>query len=720
MKLFHKPKFIHKPKFLVRIQESERHQKVASFLNKYALLVHIPLSMLMIFALEWMSQHSFKAAVTFVVEHPGAFLYNSYIVFVCYTLVFLTKRRTFLRMVISAVFVMLGIVNCIILFNRVSPFGYTDLYMIGDLLTMQNTNYFSAQQGAIALAAILIYVLLMVRLFIKGKKQESGVPFWARLVLSVVCFATLPFVNKTLQKLDVVDSYFGNLAQGYRENGYIYSFSSSVFSLGMDRPDDYSAETIKRIQSETDMGKTQLCTEGTTLKDGEMPNFVVVLLESCYDVSETSFIETSEDPLPYFHYLEDNYSTGHLTVPVVGAGTCDSEFEVLTGMSMQFFGPGEYPQKTILKEVESCESIASALKKEGYTSHVVHNNGGNFYSRKNAFSLMGFDTFQSKEMLDITEYTPLGSWPLDDILVESTKLAMDSTDTPDCVYTITVGTHGDYPGYKVIDDPAIKVKCKGKDETKTYQWEYYINMLYNMDRFIEEFTTMLDERGEPTLVVMFGDHLPTLGLTKDEVATGDLYQTKYITWNNFGMKKVDKDLTTYQLSAEYLNRLGIHEGNMLQYNQSKTEAGIDATSSEYMDDLELLQYDLLYGKEYAYEDGNKFPAIDIEMGIDDVVIDKAYMFNGKLHIYGQNFTKWSKVYVNDEKVTTTYESGQVLTIDADSIEDGDKIVVNQVGSSSTIFRSSNEITFVNPNKEAEDEDVVTEDDSTQPTNEKNE
>ena len=106
--------------------------------------------------------------------------------------------------------------------------------------------------------------------------------------------------------------------------------------------------------------------------------------------------------------------------------------------------------------------------------------------------------------------------------------------------------------------------------------------------------------------------------------------------------------------------------------------------------------------------------------IDDVVIDKAYMFNGKLHIYGQNFTKWSKVYVNDEKVTTTYESGQVLTIDADSIEDGDKIVVNQVGSSSTIFRSSNEITFVDPNKEAEDEDVVTEDDSTQPTNEENE
>ena len=58
-------------------------------------------------------------------------------------------------------------------------------------------------------------------------------------------------------------------------------------------------------------------------------------------------------------------------------------------------------------------------------------------SRANAFSMMGFDTFQSKEMLDITDYTPLGSWPTDDILVGATIDAMASTDTPDFIYTIT-------------------------------------------------------------------------------------------------------------------------------------------------------------------------------------------------------------------------------------------------------------------------------------------
>lgn len=92
----------------------------------------------------------------------------------------------------------------------------------------------------------------------------------------------------------------------------------------------------------------------------------------------------SEDPIPNFHNLESNYSTGYLTVPVVGAGTANTEFEVLTGMSMQYFGTGEYPYKTILKQTD-CESIASDLSKIGYGTHVVHNNTATFYSRNNAF-----------------------------------------------------------------------------------------------------------------------------------------------------------------------------------------------------------------------------------------------------------------------------------------------------------------------------------------------
>ena len=117
-------------------------------------------------------------------------------------------------------------------------------------------------------------------------------------------------------------------------------------------------------------------------------------------------------------------------------------------------------------------------------------------------------------MLDITEYTPLGSWPTDDILTPATTEALDSTEGPDFVYTITVEGHGDYPTYKVLDNPAVGVTCNGKTEEQRYAWEYYINQIHNVDEFIQSYIEELDKRGEPTLVMMFGDHLPTMGLTE--------------------------------------------------------------------------------------------------------------------------------------------------------------------------------------------------------------
>ncbi len=660
-------------------------EKIIYTLDKYSLLIHIPLSMAMIFIIEWMARHSFMGAVNFVHYHFGAFLYNSYLVYVTLLLTFLIGKHGFMRDLVLSFFLILGVINGIVLLNRVSPFGFTDINMVGDLLTMQNTNYFSATQGALSAGGLTILTVFLVLRFLKGRSFEMKLPFWARLLIIILAFISIPFVTKALQNRKVISSYFGNLAQGYADNGFLYGFSTSAFSRGMHKPLGYSEAKIDSILEETRQPET-------TLKEGEMPNIVVVLLESCFDVSECSFIETSEDATPYLHSLEENYSTGHCIVPVVGAGTCNSEFEVLTGMSVQFFGPGEYPQKTVLKDTD-CESIASNLSLQGYGTHVVHNNGGNFYSRKNAFSMMGFDTFQSKEMLDITDYTPMGSWPKDEILIDATSDAMDITSGKDFIYTITVSTHGDYPTYAVEEDPVISVNCIGKDEETNYRWLYYVNRLKGMDDFVRDYVNMFKKKDEPTLLIMFGDHLPTMGLTEDEISTHNLYYTKYYTWNNFGMEKEDMDLTTYQLVPEFLDRLGIHGGTMVDYNQTKTAQGVEAGTGEYMTDLEMLQYDILYGNRYVYGGEDGYPASDIVMGVHDIKLENMFEFNEKLHLYGDNFTKWSKVFVNGEKVTTSYESGQVLTIDASELKDGDEIVVNQMGSSNTVFRSSNTMIY---------------------------
>ena len=677
--------------------------------DKYAFWMHIPLSLAIIFSMEWMSRHSFSAACGFVIDHTGPFLFNSYCVFVALSIVFLSKRRDWWRVFISMFFLILGIINCIILLNRVSPFGYTDLYMISDLLTMQDSNYFSAEEATVSVIALLLYILIMVIYLIKGPKKQEPKPFWQRLLLVVVLFASLYPSTMFLRNSGIMTSYFGNLSQGYLDYGYLYGFSTSVLDRGMNRPFGYSKNKIESI---VESDASYVSTLEIPSEDDSQPNIVVILLESFYDVSESDFIETSEDPIPYIHYLEQNYSTGHCIVPVVGAGTCNSEFEVLTGLSCSFFGPGEYPQKTIIKETD-VESYADVLSENGYSTHVVHNNGGNFYSRANAFSMMGFDSFTSKELLDITDYTPLGNWPTDDILIDGTLDAMDSTPERDFVYTITVEGHGAYPTYQVEEDPAIKVNAVGKTEEENWAWEYYVNRIYNVDDFVKNYIEALDARGEDTLVIMFGDHLPTMGLTNDEVATGDLYKTKYFTWNNFGMEKIDKDLASYQLVSEFLNRLNIHNGNINAYHQTAMAAGREYGTSEYMNDLKMLQYDILYGDRYTYKYGTEYGPSDLTMGVNDVVIDSAYFFNGRLHIYGDEFTKWSKVFVNGEQVSTKYESGQVLSIKASDVTNGDTITVCQMGSSNTVFRESNTYTVYDPNyvEEEIEETEIEEDES---------
>lgn len=674
----------------------ERWNKITAFMNRFSILFHVLLACFLTFIIEVFSRHSIVSAATFVGGHTLAYLYNSLIIFASLSIVYFFRRRTLARVLISGFWLFLGIINGCILAQRVTPFGYTDLKMVTDLLTMQNTNYFTAGQALLAVVGVVAFFAFCGWLWAKGPKFRGKTNKLLTFVFVASCFIWVPVTTEAAQNKDIIASYFANIAQGYENYGFIYGFSSSVVDRGMSKPDDYSEETIENIEASVN-------TEATTISQEDMPNIVVVLLESFMDPSEVNFLECSEDPIPNFHQLERNYSTGHLTVPVIGAGTANTEFEVLTGMGIQYFGTGEYPHKTILKQVESCESIASALSPLGYGTHVVHNNGGNFYSRANAFERMGFDTFTSKELMNITEYTPLGSWPTDDILISETVKAMDATpDQKDVVYTITVQGHGDYPTEKVIENPEITVSGLA-DEATQNQWEYYINEIHEVDKFIGNLTAALDARGEDTIVVLWGDHLPTLGLSESDVATGNIFKTKYVTWNNFGLEKEDADLTSYQLLAHLTDQLGIHEGNIFRFHQSQSE------SKTYLKDLELLQYDLLYGKRYLYHGQNLYSATDMIMGIDETSILRTWFSSdGKLMIYGENFTPWSKVFVNGSKVSTTYVSGNYVKINADKLEDGDVLVVNQMGSSNTIFRSSNEYIYSAPlNPEDENSSLTT-------------
>lgn len=687
-------------------EHSARYNKIIDTMNKYSLVGHALIALSIVFLVEVISRRDLISAFQFVGTHTLAYLYNSFLVFASLALVYFFRRRAFWRVVISGFWTILGIINGCVLSNRVTPFGYTDLKCIPELFAMNNTSYFTAEQATIVVFGLGAFALFLVALFIKGPRYQGKLHY---VMYPIAClslfFVGIPLTTNAAQSTNIVADYYTNIAQGYEDYGFVYSFSSSVVDRGMQKPDNYSEDTIAAIETNVETAAEQTTTNGT---DG--PNIICVLLESFCDPEEINFLETSEDPIPTFHYLEDNFSSGYLTVPVVGAGTANTEFEVLTGMSMQYFGTGEYPYKTILKKTD-CEAIASDLSKIGYSTHVVHNNGGNFYSRANAFSMMGFDTFTSKELMNITALTPNGSWSTDDILVNETMKTLDATPGSDFTYTITVCTHGDYPTEPVIENPAITVSGVD-DEAQANQWTYYVNQLNASDRFISSLIDRLSQRDEDTVVVMFGDHLPTMGLTDDDMKSGSIYKTKYITWNNFGLEKKDADLYAYQLLASITDSVGIHEGTIFNYHQTQSD------SATYLEGLENLQYDILYGKRYCYNGEDLYPASDLVMGIDDVEITdvRPSAIEDKIYIYGKNFTQSSRVFINGEKVSCTQVSTGLLSISKDAISDGDTVVVNQMGSSNTVFRSSNEWTYLDPNVEHETEtetEVSTETESTE-------
>lgn len=682
---------------------SENYYKRIAFLNKYSLVFHFILACVLTFIVEVISRRDVLSAFSFIENHTWAYLYNAFIVFASLSLVYLFRCRAQLRLLISGLWIFLGTVNGLILSNRVTPFSYTDFKMLPDLFAMQNTNYFTAEEATIVVSVIAAFIIFLVLFFLKGPKyQGKRHNIAGSIAIAALLLIGIPITTQAAQSSNIVASYFANIAQGYADYGFVYGFSTSVVGRGMSKPDDYTKQTIDAIETQVDASK-----EKTTVTAENEPNIICILLESFIDPYEVNFLQMSEDPIPTFHSLEQNFSTGYLTVPVVGAGTANTEFEVLTGMNIQYFGTGEYPYKTVLKSADcpSVESIASDLSSIGYGTHVVHNNTATFYSRNNAFSKMGFDTFTSKELMNITEYTPSGSWPTDKVLVNETVKAMDATEgQSDFVYTITVGSHGDYPTEKIIENPEIQVTGAATEESNN-QWEYYVNMIHNTDNFIAELIDAVNRRGEDTIIVMFGDHLPTMGLEDSDMKSGDIFKTKYATWNNFGLPKEDADLTAYQLLAHITDQVGIHEGTIFNYTQTQSD------SSTYKNGLENLQYDLLYGDRYAYNGTDPYPASDLVMDVEDVVIKsvRKNTINHTLAVYGSNFTKNAKIFVNGEKVSTTYLTSGIITTSLDNVQDGDVITVAITGSQGIILREgTSEIVYEDPDVAATETEEPTE------------
>ena len=549
-----------------------------------------------------------------------------------------------------------------------TPFTGPDLKLINDAMRILN-KYLSPGLVVAVLVGLGVLLLFFIWMFRKGWKFQGKMRYWLNIPLIVAGVAAFALTSKLAIDNRLLSTYFGNIAYAYQDYGYPYCLAVTIFDTGINEPNGYSKALMEDIvNSEGEIKETK--------KKNTDVNILFLQLETFIDPTEVNFLSFSEDPIPNFRKLSEEYSSGYYKVPAVGAGTANTEFESITGMSLHYFGAGEYPYKTILKET-TCESAAYDLKKLGYSTHAIHNNEANFYGRRTVFSRLGFDTFTSEEyMPDISDTTPMG-WVKDHILTDEIFKAMESTEGPDYVYTISVQGHGDYPTEPVLSDPEIKV-TGAESEEKNNAWEYYVNQLHEMDQFVKELTDRLSELDERVVLVMYGDHLPTMDLKVEDMKNRYLFQTKYVMWSNFDMKKKDKNIAAYQMAAEVFNRLGIHEGTVFNYHQTRKG------SRNYQLDLQALQYDILYGKQYVYGGENPFEATKMQLGIYPATLERLESIgNGSYYVYGTNFTAASRLEINKELQETQYISPTQLLVQNVELADGDQVSVATQSNSST-------------------------------------
>lgn len=660
---------------------AKKMQPVYAFMNRFSLIFHALLACIINFVIEAISRHSVVAAWDYMTGTPLVFLYNAFMIFVTFSIVYLFKRRIFVRIIIGAIWVILGIANGYILLKRVTPFNAQDLKIAGDGIALINNycNGFEVVVIAVGAVALLIWLISMWR---RGGQYAGKIHHIAALIGIIVCGVLYTFVTNIAIDKRVVSTYFGNIAFAYEDYGLPYCFSASLFNTGISEPNGYTKKAMAKIDKDGELNQT-----AASRSSDELPNIIVVQLESYFDVANAEFFTTSEDACPNLHNLYQNYSNGYFKVPSVGAGTANTEFEVLTGMNLRYFGPGEYPYKTYSKK-HPTESAATALASLGYGTHALHDNTGNFYSRANVFNNMGFDTFTSKEFMNVLQTTENG-WAKDEILTQHIMEAMDTTKQEDFVFTVSVQGHGNYPETQVIENPKIKVEGI-EDEALKNKWEYYVNQVYEMDQFVGDLIKAVEERNEPSVVVFYGDHLPTMGLKAEDLKSRYLYNTNYVIWDNIGLQKDDKNIPAYQLMSEVLNRLDIHSGTVFNYHQQRKG------TKNYLSDLELLQYDILYGKQYVYNGKAPITEGHMVMGIRNVSLSSIVpQLNSGYSLYGENFTKYSRVYVNGEKQKSSFLNNTRINLSETELKDGDVIQVGQVGSSDTIFRMSDKYTYQN-------------------------
>lgn len=563
-----------------------------------------------------------------------------------------------------------------------------DLYLLNegaDISTLMNG--LIGWREITAIIGILVILGLFCYFFFRFKKKVSFISRFLLSLVSVVCFAAI----YTHPSLFTLRSYYKDVetVESYNQYGFIGAYLTLWEKAKKAAPEEYDKSTIKQIIANQEKeGKVD------EVDSNFKPNIIVVLAEALWDPLQLKNITFKEDPIPYFRHLMETSSSGVMLTHTYGGGTFNTELEVLTGLSTRFS-----PEESYIGQMNRpIDSLAYVLKNQGYHTASVHNFKNWYYGRNEIYKLIGFDKFVSMEFFNNPNY--IGPFIDDSLLMEKVLAELKQTKGPDFLNVVTVATHGPYTDQRYEQLPELT--SSDMTDSSKYILNLYTKLLEEFDESMRTLIEGIKEMDEPTMVVVYGDHLPFLGedyavYRESGYYNGDLknfeeykkmYQTPLLVWNNFSGQNKREDLRmtpnflgSYILAHANKEMSPIFQANRDLYLQGTTviprrdffaEEGVKEAD---LLDFKLLQYDALKGNQYSYQGRGIRPNDDYILGSGIMKIDSIKAAKGKdgnyiININGHNFVSNAKVYIDGKAYDTKFiDSGHVsATISSNSLK----------------------------------------------------
>lgn len=580
------------------------------------------------------------------------FLANYMIYLVFYLFFYLiTGRYHMVGLIVNISLYVWSLLNYFIELFRGSPFVPLDVLSFGTGLSVSD-GYSYELSWKLILGSIMFFLIYLVNkksVNIKPKKLKF------KLLAKLAPAAYIAVVVISLFFTDYAANLgykpdFWDQSRGYHRTGSFFNFCLNTKYLIIRKPSDYNAANVSDYVAETlkDAGvdpddhtvSTNLLTgqnDYTANTDGTMPNIICIMNESLSDPGALGNLETNEDYMPFIHSLTENTIKGSLSMPVFGAGTSNSEFEFLSGDSISFLPTGCNVYQSYVKD--TVPSLVSTLGALGYSKTAFHPYYGEGWNRRNVYPLLGFENYISiedfvdqdildtyKQNNDVTEYEMLLNERYPDRNMLLRRFVSDSydysmvenmyenrdTSKPFFLFNVTMQNHGGYAMSYTNFSQEIYVTNMNGIYPKANR---YLSLVKRSDEAFQELVDYFSNVSEPTILCMFGDHLPSIedgfyeelfGTSLDHLTTEQQqlrYTTPFVIWANYDIPEA----TLNQISANYLSTLVLQTAGLplTQYNRYlaslyqklpiiNTVGYVDADNNYYTHSENSKYDDLLY------------------------------------------------------------------------------------------------------------------------------